>query len=74
MAAAKKTDKEKIKVLIPKVPGQKEQDDVVITINGVTTQIQRGVEVEVSPAVAKNLQLKAREIDDLEAYQFSVEK
>jgi hypothetical protein len=74
MAAAKKNEKEKIKVLIPKVPGQKEQDDVVITINGVTTQIQRGVEVEVSPAVAKNLQLKAREIDDLEAYQFSVEK
>ena len=74
MAAAKKNEKEKIKVIIPKVPGQKEQDDVVITINGVTTQIQRGVEVEVSPAVAKNLQLKAREIDDLEAYQFSVEK
>lgn len=38
---------DKVKIRIPKIPGQKQQDDVVLTINGRSIQIQRGHDVEI---------------------------
>lgn len=60
MAAEKtKTEApETFKIKLPKTA--EKQSDVVVAINGMTTQIQRGVEVEVSRAVYEVLQNSER--------------
>ena len=74
--AAKKTvetkDPNRVTIKIDRVPGQKEQDDVVISINGQRWQIQRGVEVEVPKKVAAALELWQRECAEAEAVSFEL--
>lgn len=45
-------------IMIPRIPGQKVQDDVIVTVGGRTFQIQRGIRVEVPYPVARVIQNK----------------
>lgn len=56
--AAKNDWSEKEMIMIPRIPGQKEQDDVIVTVGGRTFQIQRGVRVEVPLPVARIIHKK----------------
>lgn len=62
---------ERVTIKIDRVPGQKEQDDVVIAVNGERWQIQRGVEVSVPKRVADAFELWQREISEAELEDFS---
>jgi hypothetical protein len=61
---------ERIIIKIDRIPGQKEQDDVVIEVNGKRYQIQRGVEVAVPSEVAAAFELWQRERADAEKFMF----
>ena len=71
--AAKAPEKEARKAIrIDRIPGQKEQDDVVIEVNGKRYQIQRGVEVSVPNSVAAAFALWQRECADAERIEFEL--
>lgn len=63
---------DRVTIKIDRVPGQKEQDDVVIAVNGERYQIQRGVAVEVPKRVAKALDQWQRECAEAEAISFQL--
>lgn len=64
---------ERFKVMVPRVPGQFEQEDIVLSINGKTCQIKRGYEVEITKPFFEALKrhLKARDEADALIYQLS---
>ena len=62
--------KERVRIRIPRIPGQKEQDDYVLSVNGKRFQIQRGVEVKVPRYVAEAIELFEREKDEAERITF----
>lgn len=73
--ATKKTatpasDPNRVKIIIPRIPGQKEQDDYVVSLHGERVQIQRGVEVEVTKPIAALIELFEREKDESERIMF----
>lgn len=77
MAAPKKKTEsyknlDRVTIKLDPIPGQKEQDDVVIAVNGQRFQIKRGVEVSVPRKVADALELWAREKADAEAIRFQL--
>jgi hypothetical protein len=77
MAAPKKKvesykNTDRVTIKLDRIPGQKEQDDVVIAVNGQRFQIQRGVEVSVPRMVADALELWAREKADAETIMFQL--
>lgn len=57
---------------INRVPGQKEQEDVIICVNGQRFQIQRGVDVEVPNKVAAAFELWQRECAEAEKIEFDL--
>ncbi len=59
---------ERFSVYIPRIPGQKEQDDVILTVNGETIQIQRGAEVEITRKFFDALQRWLRANDYADDY------
>ena len=65
------TDK-RIIIKIERIPGQKEQDDVVIEVNGKRYQIQRGIEVAVPEEVAEAFKLWQKECADAEELMFQL--
>lgn len=67
----KKTDG-KVTIRIPKVPGQKVQEDVVISIWGKRYQIQRGVDVSVPKEVAEAFALWQSERDEASRIEFEL--
>lgn len=83
MAAPKKTTasaeetpvtakSDRVKIRIPRIPGQKEQDDYVLSVNGKRFQIQRGVEVSVPRYVAETIELFEQEKDEAERITFDL--
>jgi len=73
MAAKKTAETPKRTIIkIDKIPGQKEQDDVVIAVNGQRYQIQRGVEVAVPKKVASAFKLWQRERAEAEKIEFEL--
>ena len=40
-----------VNIRLPKLPGQREQTDVIVSLNGRTWQIKRGIEVSVPRAL-----------------------
>ena len=73
MAAPKKAPvapSDRVKIKIPRIPGQKEQDDYVVSLHGERIQIQRGVEVEVTKPIAALIELFEREKDEAERIMF----
>jgi hypothetical protein len=74
-AKAKKADEprnKRLMIRINKIPGQKVQDDVIISVNGERYQIQRGVNVEVPEKVAAAFRLWQRECEDAEKVEFDL--
>lgn len=63
---------DRVNIKIDRVPGQKEQDDVIITVNGHRYQIQRGVEVNVPVEVADAFSLWQRECNEAEQLAFEL--
>lgn len=63
---------DRVKIKIDRIPGQKEQEDVVIAVNGERFQIQRGVEVEVPKKVADAFELWQRERAEAEKIEFEL--
>lgn len=57
-----------VKIKIPRTPGKKDEEDVFVSINERTWQIQRGVEVDVPECVKELFDLQERMLD--EAYDF----
>lgn len=66
----KTTKSERVKVTIPRIPGQKEQPDVIVGVSGKNYQIQRGKEVEVPVAVAEILKFQEKAEKEYEEYLF----
>ncbi len=62
----------RVKIRIPRIPGIKEQDDYVLSVNGERFQIQRGVEVTVPRYVAETIALFEREKDETERITFEL--
>jgi hypothetical protein len=78
MAAPKKTEttqavqSDRVTIRLPRIPGQKVQDDYVLSVNGRRFQIQRGVEVNVPRYVAETIELFEREKDEAERITFEM--
>ena len=62
----------RIMIHINRIPGVKEQEDVIIAVNGERFQIQRGVDVEVPERVAEAFKLWQRECADAEKIEFEL--
>lgn len=65
-----KLPEKRVKVKIPKIPGAKVQEDVVLTINGETIIIQRGVEVEIPANFAALLKDMEAAREDADKFYF----
>jgi len=61
----------RVRMRIPRIPGQKEQPDVFISINGKNYLIQRGVEVEVPIAVFREYMRAERNNEKAEAFYYA---
>ena len=61
----------KIRMRIPRIPGQKEQPDVFISINGKNYLIQRGVEVTVPKAVYDEYVRSEKNNEKAEAFYYA---
>ena len=79
--AEKKTEKkteavkpsaDRVTIHINRIPGQKVQDDVVLSVNGERFQIQRGVDVSVPIRVAKAFQLWQKECEEAERIEYEL--
>lgn len=70
--AKKNVIPERVTIHINKIPGQKVQDDVIISVNGERFQIQRGVDVSVPRRVAAAFELWQRECDEAERIEFDL--
>ncbi len=68
----KNTAPERAIINIREIPGQNTQDDVIISINGETWQIQRGVDVSVPIRVARAFELWMRECKDAQKTEYSL--
>lgn len=61
----------RVPLKVPRIPGQKDQPDVVISINGYNTQIKRGVEVMVPQAVKEVYDQSVKQAEDADAFLYS---
>lgn len=61
-------EKQLVGITLPKLPGLGEQTDVVVSVNGKTWQIRRGVEVTVPRAVALVLERSLKAAEYAEEY------
>ena len=61
-------DAELVKVKIPKLHGKKADKDIVITVNGMSWQIQRGVTVEIPRYVYEVYRCSESQMDEAEGY------
>lgn len=62
---------EKVKLLIPKIPGAKNQEDAFISVNGKNYLIQRGVEVTVPKNVRDVYLSSVKAAETADEYYFS---
>ena len=60
----------RVKVKLPRIIGKKEQPDYVIGLNGKNIEIQRGVEVEIPVAYAKQLERMTKRKEASDEYFF----
>lgn len=63
---------DRVTIKINRIPGQKNQDDVIIEVNGERYQIQRGAEVSVPLEVADAIELWQRETAEAEKIEFEL--
>lgn len=66
------THPERKTIFISKIPGQRDQDDVIISVNGERFQIKRGVPVSVPIRVARAFELWQRECEEAERIEFEL--
>jgi len=72
MAIKKVDNRDRVTIKIDRIPGQKNQDDVIVEVNGNRWQIQRGIEVNVPRVVASALRQWRREQDEAERIEFEL--
>ena len=70
--AKKNAIPERVTIRISRIPGQKVQDDVIISVNGERFQIQRGVDVSVPRRVAAAFELWQRECAEAEKIEYEL--
>ena len=70
--AVNETGPKMVKIRIPKTKEQK--DDVFVSVNFRTYQIQRGVEVEVPDFVAEVLQNREKMLEEIMLFEEQVQK
>lgn len=64
-------DTDRVKLVIPKIPGAKSQDDVFISVNGKNYLIKRGVEVVVPKNVRDVYINSVKAAEKADEYYFS---
>ena len=64
----------KVKMTVPRIPGEKDQPDMVVSINGKNYVIQRGKEVSVPKNVADVIRTSLKNEVKAMEYYYSVAK
>lgn len=62
----------KVKITVPKIPNEKDQPDLVVSVNGKNYIIQRGIEVSVPKNVAEIIRCSLKNEAKAEEYYYSV--
>lgn len=64
----------KVPITVPRIPGEKDQPDLVVSVNGKNYVIQRGKTVTVPKNVADVIRTSLKQAQIAEDYYFSVSK
>lgn len=64
----------KVRVSVPKIPNEKDQPDLIVSVNGKNYIIQRGKEVTVPKNVADIIRTSMKNAEKAEEYYYSVAK
>lgn len=64
----------KVQITVPKIPGEKDQPDLIVSVNGKNYVIQRGKTVTVPKNVADVIRTSLKQAQIAEDYYFSVSK
>ena len=72
MAESKNPWSVKKKVTIPRLPGSKTQPDEIVSVNGRSYKIQRGVEVEVPEPIYEAIENSMKASDAAEEYYYNM--
>ena len=64
----------KVRVSVPKIPNEKDQPDLIVSVNGKNYIIQRGKEVTVPKNVADIIRTSMKNAEKAEKYYYSVAK